>query len=96
MKLLVLGAGGIGGYFGGRLAQAGVDTTFLVRPKRREQIAANGLVIESPLGNAAIAARTVVADTQSVPRPVWRAKSVAPVCVKVRTGAAASPLLLSV
>jgi 2-dehydropantoate 2-reductase len=62
MKLLVLGAGGIGGYFGGRLAQAGVDTTFLVRPKRREQIAANGLVIESPLGNAAIAARTVVAE----------------------------------
>ena len=62
MKLLVLGAGGIGGYFGGRLAQAGVDTTFLVRPKRREQIAANGLVIESPLGNAAVAARTVVAE----------------------------------
>ncbi len=61
MKLLVLGAGGIGGYFGGRLAQAGVDTTFLVRPKRREQIAANGLVIESPAGNARIAARTVVA-----------------------------------
>lgn len=61
MKLLVLGAGGIGGYFGGRLAQAGVDTTFLVRPKRRAQIAANGLVIESPLGNARIAARTVVA-----------------------------------
>lgn len=61
MKLLVLGAGGIGGYFGGRLAQAGVDTTFLVRPKRREQIAANGLVIESPLGNARIDANTVVA-----------------------------------
>jgi 2-dehydropantoate 2-reductase len=62
MKLLVLGAGGIGGYFGGRLAQAGVDTTFLVRPKRREQIAADGLVIESPLGNARIEAKTVVAD----------------------------------
>ena len=62
MKLLVLGAGGIGGYFGGRLAQAGVDTTFLVRPKRRGQIAANGLVIESPLGNARIDAKTVVAE----------------------------------
>jgi len=61
MKILVLGAGGIGGYFGGRLAQAGVDTTFLVRPKRREQIAANGLVIESPNGNARIDAKTVVA-----------------------------------
>jgi 2-dehydropantoate 2-reductase len=61
MKILVLGAGGIGGYFGGRLAQAGVDTAFLVRPKRREQIGANGLVIESPNGNARIAAKTVLA-----------------------------------
>jgi 2-dehydropantoate 2-reductase len=65
MKLLVLGAGGIGGYFGGRLAQAGVDATFLVRPRRRDQIASNGLVIESPLGNARIAARTVVAEELS-------------------------------
>lgn len=62
MKLLVLGAGGIGGYFGGRLAQAGVDTTFLVRPKRREQIAKDGLVIASPNGDARIAARTVLAQ----------------------------------
>ena len=62
MKILVLGAGGIGGYFGGRLAQAGVDTTFLVRPRRREQIARNGLVIESPLGDARVAAKTVVAE----------------------------------
>lgn len=62
MKLLVLGAGGIGGYFGGRLAEAGVDTTFLVRPKRREQIARDGLVIESPNGNARIAAKTVLAE----------------------------------
>jgi 2-dehydropantoate 2-reductase len=61
MKLLVLGAGGIGGYFGGRLAQAGIDTTFLVRPKRRERIAKDGLVIDSPLGNARIEAKTVVA-----------------------------------
>jgi 2-dehydropantoate 2-reductase len=62
MKILVLGAGGIGGYFGGRLAEAGADTTFLVRPKRREQIARDGLVIESPLGDARIAAKTVVAE----------------------------------
>ena len=61
MKLLVLGAGGIGGYFGGRLAQSGVDTTFLVRPRRRETIAKDGLVIASPLGDARIDARTVVA-----------------------------------
>jgi 2-dehydropantoate 2-reductase len=35
MRILILGAGGTGGYFGGRLAQAGVDVTFLVRPARR-------------------------------------------------------------
>ena len=58
----MLGAGGIGGYFGGRLAQSGADVTFLVRPGRREQIAANGLVIESPNGNARIAAKTVLAE----------------------------------
>lgn len=61
MNILILGAGGIGGYFGGRLAQAGADVTFLVRPKRREQIRANGLVIESPSGNAKIDAKTAVA-----------------------------------
>ena len=63
MKILVLGAGGIGGYFGGRLAQAGADVTFLVRPKRAAQIAAHGLVIESPNGNAIVAAKTVTADS---------------------------------
>jgi len=52
VKILVLGAGGIGGYFGGRLAQAGADVTFLVRPKRREQLERGGLVIESASGNA--------------------------------------------
>mgnify|MGYP000878692870 CR=1 FL=1 len=61
MKILVLGAGGIGGYFGGRLAQGGADVTFLVRPARAAQIAANGLVIESPNGPATIAAKTVIA-----------------------------------
>ncbi len=63
MKLLVLGAGGIGGYYGGRLAQAdAAAVTFLVRPKRREQIESEGLRIESPLGDARIDARTVLAE----------------------------------
>jgi choline dehydrogenase-like flavoprotein len=38
MRILVIGAGAVGGYFGGRLAQAGRDVTFLVRPKQAEQI----------------------------------------------------------
>lgn len=62
MKLLVLGAGGVGGYFGGRLAQAGVDVTFLVRPARRDQIVGHGLRIRSPLGDATLAVKTVVAE----------------------------------
>ena len=51
MKLLILGAGGIGGYFGGRLAEAGADVTFLVRPKRREQLRRDGLRVQSELGD---------------------------------------------
>ena len=62
MKILVLGAGGIGGYFGGRLAQAGADVTFLVRPRRREQIERSGLVVESPLGDFTLPVTTVLAE----------------------------------
>jgi 2-dehydropantoate 2-reductase len=54
MRILVLGAGGIGGYFGGRLLQAGRDVTFLVRPKRAAQLAETGLVIKSPFGDATL------------------------------------------
>ncbi len=50
MKILVLGAGAVGGYFGGRLAQAGADVTFLVRPKRAEMLAKSGLRISSKAG----------------------------------------------
>lgn len=59
MKILVLGAGGIGGYFGGRLAQAGADVTFLVRPRRREQLARDGLVVQSPRGDFRMPVRAI-------------------------------------
>ena len=49
MRILVVGAGAVGGYFGGRLVQAGRDVTFLVRAKRAEQIQAQGLQIVSPM-----------------------------------------------
>ncbi len=59
MRILVLGAGATGGYFGGRLAQAGADVTFLVRPARAARLAARGLEIESPAtGDARIAVQT--------------------------------------
>jgi 2-dehydropantoate 2-reductase len=51
MKILVLGAGGVGGYFGGRLAQKGSDVTFLVRPARGEALARDGLRIASRFGD---------------------------------------------
>lgn len=47
MRILSLGAGAVGGYFGGRLVQQGVDVTFLVREARKATLAKNGLVIES-------------------------------------------------
>jgi 2-dehydropantoate 2-reductase len=54
MRILVVGAGAIGGYFGGRLAQAGCDVTFLVRERRAAELAAAGLVIKSPLGDVTL------------------------------------------
>jgi 2-dehydropantoate 2-reductase len=54
MRILVVGAGAIGGYFGGRLLAAGRDVTFLVRPKRSAELASNGLVIKSPNGDVTL------------------------------------------
>ena len=51
MRILVVGAGAIGGYFGGRLLQAGRDVTFLVRPRRAALLASRGLSIRSRLGD---------------------------------------------
>ena len=62
MRILVLGAGGIGGYFGGRLLEAGADVTFLVRPGRAAQLARDGLVVKSPLGDIQCAVRFVTSD----------------------------------
>ena len=61
MKILVLGAGGTGGYFGGRLAQAGADVTFLVRERRAAQLAQDGLIIESPKDRVVVKVKTVQA-----------------------------------
>jgi 2-dehydropantoate 2-reductase len=54
MRVLVVGAGAIGGYFGGRMLQAGRDITFLVRPRRATELASAGLVIKSPNGDATL------------------------------------------
>jgi 2-dehydropantoate 2-reductase len=54
MRVLVVGAGAIGGYFGGRMLQAGQDVTFLVRPRRAAELADAGLVIKSPNGDVTL------------------------------------------
>jgi 2-dehydropantoate 2-reductase len=51
MRILIVGAGAIGGYFGGRLLEAARDVTFLVRPGRAQELERDGLVVRSPLGN---------------------------------------------
>ncbi len=66
MRTLVLGAGGTGGYFGGRLAQAGADVSFLVRPERAARLRRDGLVIRSPLGDARIDARVLTRQELAV------------------------------
>jgi 2-dehydropantoate 2-reductase len=62
MRILIVGAGAVGGYFGGRLAQAGRDVTFLVRPSRAKQLSANGLHIVSPHGDAVLTPKLVSAE----------------------------------
>lgn len=61
MRILVVGAGATGGYFGGRLLESGQDVTFLVRPARAQALARHGLAIRSALGDAALSAPTVTA-----------------------------------
>lgn len=51
MRFLMVGAGAVGGYFGGRLVEKGEDVTFLVRQKRKEQLHKNGLTIKSVNGD---------------------------------------------
>ena len=63
MRILVLGAGGVGGYFGGRLVEAGGDVTFLVRETRAELLRRTGLVIHSPLGDFSAPVRLETRDS---------------------------------
>ena len=54
MRILMVGAGGVGGYFGGRLAAAGDDVTFIARGAHLAAMRSQGLRIESPLGDVRI------------------------------------------
>ena len=61
MRVIVLGAGATGGYFGGRLLEAGAEVSFLVRPARAERLKSTGLRIASPDGDASLKPALIVA-----------------------------------
>ena len=62
MRILVIGAGAVGGYFGGRLAAAGRDVTFLVRAARAEQLRRSGLKIFDPHGDVSVQPKLLLAE----------------------------------
>jgi 2-dehydropantoate 2-reductase len=67
MKILVIGAGAVGGYFGGRLLEKGEDVTYLVREGRQKQLQDLGLDIESIHGNALLHPKTILAGEEAGP-----------------------------
>jgi 2-dehydropantoate 2-reductase len=86
VKIVVLGAGGVGGYFGGRLAGAGHDVTFVARGAHLDAIRREGLRIASPLGDVLISpakaipsiAEAEAADLVLVGVKLWDLEAVAP------------------
>jgi 2-dehydropantoate 2-reductase len=68
MRILVVGAGALGGYFGGRLLETGADVTFLVRPRRALQLAQSGLQIRSAFGDVTLKAPPCI-ETGAIASP---------------------------
>ena len=66
MRIAIIGAGGVGGYFGGRLAQAGQDVTFIARGATLDALRSRGLRVDSPLGDFTIAPVNATDDPSSV------------------------------
>lgn len=84
MKIAAMGAGGVGGYFGARLQQAGHEVSFFARGRHLEAIRANGLSVESPHGNARLKVRVFenpkeapVADVVLFAVKLWDTESAA-------------------
>jgi 2-dehydropantoate 2-reductase len=70
VKILILGAGAVGGYFGARLHQSGADVTFLLREPRAAKIKKEGLVIKSPKGDAVLPVKVVTKGGEGGPYDV--------------------------
>lgn len=99
MRILVLGAGALGGYFGGRALEKGLDVAFLVRPRRAEQLARDGLVVESGFGNIRRQVTTLAAAGPGFDVVLLAAKAydlesaIAAIAPAVEAGAAVLPVL---
>ena len=63
LRILMLGAGGLGGYFGARWIQAGADVSFLVRPGRQARLQADGLVVQTPQERFSLPVTALTRDT---------------------------------
>src|SRR5699024_12433062 len=66
MRIVVIGAGALGAYFGGRLEEAGAEVTFLVREKRAEQIREHGIHINSTQGDYTLENPKVITDVEEI------------------------------
>jgi 2-dehydropantoate 2-reductase len=66
MRIAIVGSGGVGGYFGGRLAEAGADVTFLARGAHLEAMRARGLRIISPAGDVHLPRVQAAGDTREI------------------------------
>ena len=71
MKIAIIGTGGVGGYFGGRLAKAGQDVTFLARGLHMQAIRKNGLVVKSPAGDFTVVPVQVTDNISEMGEPDW-------------------------
>ena len=92
MKIAIMAAGGVGGYFGGRLAAAGADVRFLARGDHRAALARDGLRIASPEGDLALATIQVYDDPAAI-GPVDIVLFAVKLWDTERAGASCRPLL---
>lgn len=97
MRVAILGTGGVGGYFGGRLAAAGTDVTFVARGAHLDAIRKRGLRIVSPLGDVTVERANAVDDIAKVGTvdlvivavKLWDTERVAPTLKPLTAGGAA-------
>ncbi|HKJ48550.1 MAG TPA: 2-dehydropantoate 2-reductase, partial [Christiangramia sp.] len=69
MEILVYGIGGVGGYFGGRLANAGHNVSMIARGEHLRQIQKHGLEVESIKGDFKVKPKVATSDISEVPKP---------------------------